>query len=196
MKISVQELIKRLRIAGNKSTFITMFGQDINNMLSAVFYYLALEQVTDTGQARQMFVRALNMLHNPLSAKSETEFYDIWGNFPERSQYGGTFKLDTHDLGFQFSTEDIGVISQNSSNYTTPRTQTLDFGSDRTNELISLRNSKYKGILGDSYQKFYFDTIIYYAKGTITGQTPNQLPYVQFYKDKYLLNFKNYLAGK
>ena len=196
MKITVQELISRLRIAGNKSSFISVFGQDINNILSAVFYYLALEQVVDTGQARQMFIRALNMLHSPLSSKSETEFYDIWGNFPERKQYGGNFQLETYDLGFKFSTEDIGVLSQNSSEYTTPRTDTLDLNSARATELISIRNSRYKGILGESYQKFYINTILYYASGTITGKTPNQLPYVQQYKDKYLMKFKNYLIGK
>ena len=196
MKISAQELINRFRVVGNKASFIGMFGQDINNMLSSVFYYLALEQITDTGQARQMFIRSLNMLHNPLSSKSETEFYNIWGNFPERKQYSGNFQLETYDLGFKFTTDDIGVISQNSSDHSTPRIDTRPSDSQKTTELISIRNSKYKGLLGSSYQKFYIDTIVYYAIGTITGRTPNQLPYVQEYRDKYIKKLQGYLSGK
>ena len=195
--MDIQEFIDRINILSNKSKFSSMFGKEIMNMFSSILYYLALEQIPDTTQARKMFIRALNMLHSPLATKIEHEFYDIWGNFPERKDNLGSFTLNKYDLGFIFETSDIGVISQNSSEYDTPRVEPiLGVHTEEQAHLIRLRSSKYKGILGNGYKKFYYDYIMYYAQGTLSGVTPNMLPYTQKYKDAYIEKIKAYLTGR
>lgn len=195
--MDIQVFIDRLNILSDKVKFTSLFGKDIMNMFSSVLYYLALEQIPDTGQARKMFVRALNMLHSPLSSKIETEFYDIWDNFPERKENSGIFLLENQGLGFKFKTSDVGVIGQNSNEYSTPRIEPLTgIHTPEQAHLIRLRSSNYKGILGNGYQKFYFNTIMYYAQGTLSGASPNMLPYTQKYKDAYLRKIKAYITGR
>ena len=191
--IYLKDFIKKLEILSKKEAYIQYFKKEIWEMFGAIFYYLALEQVPDTGQAREIYIQALNELHSSLSEKVPVEFYDIWENYPERDQGFGEYNLRLDGLKFEFSTKDIGIFSQNSEKYGTPSRKDDD---TLEGHLVTLRSERYKGIIGSDYEKFYIDTILYYAKGTLNGSTPNMLPILEEKKVIYLNSIKNFILGK
>ena len=180
--MTVEEFAQRIQNLKNFTTFSLMFRGELDDIFASILYYLANEQITDTAQARFVFADAIAELGSPLYGLVHQEVYNLWGDYSTtRGIHEGEYNLTVNALSYNFSTTDKGILLQNSNK--------------SPNKELNFREKKYKGILGNGYQKFYVERILRVVRGTLRGEDISSMPIL--IKSLKTLNkkVKNYLNG-